>query len=192
MASEIAPDVEVRHLVDPSLLSCARDDGLTPALVERVRSQLRSLADSGAGLIVCTCSTIGGIAEEAAAEIGVPVIRADRPMAEAAVAAGSRIAVIVTTPSTLDPTLALFPPSVTVVPVVVSEAWRHFEAGDLPAYYEEIAEAARKVAPSVDVVVLAQASMAPAADLIDGEVLTSPRSAVTAAAALLRLGGFTQ
>jgi Asp/Glu/hydantoin racemase len=166
-----------------------RAGGVTPELAARVRRRLRELADDGAELIVCTCSTIGAAAEEAAGALGVPVLRADRPMADAAVAAGPRIGVLVTSESTREPTLDLLRESaaragadVTLTAVLVASAWQHFEAGELEPYHAEIAAAARQLAPTVDVVVLAQASMAPAAALIDGvPVLTSPRSAVRAA-----------
>ncbi|WP_433793214.1 hypothetical protein [Actinoplanes sp. CA-252034] len=116
----------------------------------------------------------------------VPVVRLDRPMAEAAVAAGDRIAVVATVESTLEPTIALIRSvadrPVTLIPSPCLTAWRHFEAGDPTAYDEEIAAHVRTIAGTADVIVLAQASMAGAAALLPGlPVLTSPRSAVEAA-----------
>jgi aspartate/glutamate racemase len=218
LAAELAPDLPVRHLVDESLLADARAGGLTPDqadartgsqttdqaatrsggittdLAGRVRDRLAELAAGGAGLIVCTCSTIGAVAEASA--VGVPVMRADRPMAEAAVATGKRIGVMVTTESTLEPTLDLIRESatragaeVTLTAVCATSAWPFFESGELDRYYAEIADAARGLT-DVDVIVLAQASMTPAADLITGvPVLTSPRSAVTAAVARSQAAG---
>ncbi|MEU4422719.1 aspartate/glutamate racemase family protein [Actinoplanes sp. NPDC024001] len=194
IVAEVAPEIEARHLVDAGLLADAQAGGLTPEIAGRVRERLDELAADGADLIVCTCSTIGAVAETAA--VAVPVLRADRPMADAAVAAGPRIGVLVTTESTLEPTLDLFRESAARAGIEVQlvvgrcfSAWQHFESGDLDRYHAEIAEQARKLASDVDVLVLAQASMTPAAALLDDlPVLTSPRSAVTAAVTAMRGG----
>jgi hypothetical protein len=119
----------------------------------------------------------------------VPVMRLDRPMAEAAVAAGERIVVIATVESTLEPTVALIRATadsagrrVTVVASPCLAAWQHFEGGDIATYDKAIAAHVRSVAGDADAIVLAQAGMAGAAALLpDLPVLTSPRAAVKAA-----------
>ncbi len=179
--AELAPpELDDLHLVDESLLADARRSGSAPGL----HGRLGELAAAGADLIVCTCSTIGADAE--AAPPGVPVLRLDRPMAEAAAAAGDRIAVVATVASTMEPTMELIRATagrpVTLIPAPCLTAWRHFEAGDLSAYDDEIAAHVRAIAADADVIVLAQASMAGAAALLPGlPVLTSPRAAVEAA-----------
>jgi hypothetical protein len=61
----IAPELEVRHLVMEELLSDARIVGIDNAeLVRRVQQAMREAASDGATVVVCTCSTIGGIAEK--------------------------------------------------------------------------------------------------------------------------------
>jgi Asp/Glu/hydantoin racemase len=188
--AELAPAGRDVHVVDPTLLADARPDGLAPALSARIEGRLRELTGAGAEVIVCTCSTIGGGTERLAAAAGVPVLRGDRPMAEAATAAGSRIAVVYSVRSTLEPTRALLEESargaVTIIPVPCLAAWPAFESDDLAAYARMVAETARGAATEADVIVLAQASMTPAADLLTDlavPVLTSPRSAVERAVA---------
>lgn len=179
--TELAPPgLEDIHLVDENLLADARRTGSAPGLAGR----LTELVAAGAELIVCTCSTIGAGAE--ALSGAVPVVRLDRPMAEAAVAAGDRIAVVATVESTMEPTLTLLRETagrpVTLIPSPCYAAWRHFESGDLTTYIETIAAHIRADAEDADVVVLAQASMAPAAALLPGlTVLSSPRAAVAEA-----------
>ncbi|WP_436524195.1 hypothetical protein [Actinoplanes sp. HUAS TT8] len=172
LVASLAPGWRDEHVVDPSLLADARA-GIP--VEERVRARLAELG--GADVIVCTCSTIGPEAERAG------VLRADRPMARAAVAAGGRIAVAYAVESTLEPTTGLLldeDPSADLVPVPCLDAWAFFEAGELASYHAVIAEQLRDVA--ADVIVLAQPSMAPAADLLPGRlVLSSPRAAVLAA-----------
>lgn len=98
--------LELRHFVDEELLARARREG-PEAVAEAVRDALDEAVAAGARAVLCTCSTIGAVAERAGARIGVPVLRADRPMAAAAVAAGPRVVVAATLESTLGPTVAL-------------------------------------------------------------------------------------
>jgi hypothetical protein len=191
LVAELAPDLPDVHVVDPSLLAGARAHGMTPELRQRLQDRLSELVTAGARVVVCTCSTLGEHAEALAAATGVPVLRADRPMAEAAVARGGRVAVVVAVESTLEPTLELLRTSAEragtrpkLIAAPCLPAWPLFEAGDLDGYAAAIAAHARSVAPWADVLVLAQASMAPAAELLTDLpilVLTSPRTAAAEA-----------
>lgn len=193
LREELAPGWQDLHVVDPALLADARRDGITAGLAGRIDARLHELADRGADVIVCTCSSLGGHAELRTADVGVPVLRADRPMAEAAVAAGRRIGVVATVDSTLGPTRALLGDAaaragraVELVDVRCPEAFALFEAGDLTAYAQTVARQARAAAPGLDVLVLAQPSAAPAAPLLADLpilVLSSPRTAVSRAVA---------
>ena len=193
LREELAPGWQDLHVVDPGLLADARRDGMTPELAARIDARLHELADRGADVIVCTCSSLGGHAERRTADVGVPVLRADRPMAESAVAAGRRIGVVATVDSTLGPTRELLDDAaaragraVELVEVRCPEAFALFEAGDFPAYAQMVARRARAAAPGLDVLVLAQPSAAPAAALLADlpiPVLTSPRTAVSRAIA---------
>jgi hypothetical protein len=66
----------------------------------------------------------------------------------------------------------------------VESAWGHFLKQDRESYIGAVAGAVRVAAGTCDVVVLAQASMAPAAQVLDGlgvEVLSSPELGVRGA-----------
>ena len=197
LAREIDETVPVRHEVRESLLSVARASGaLSDAVRAATASAVRELADGGARLIVCTCSTVGAIAETAGATAGVPVMRIDRPMAKQAVASGRRIVVLATLRSTVQPTLSLLRQiasdtgrSPEVVEAVCERAWQHFEAGHFLEYAVEIAETIQAAARPTDVVLLAQASMAPAAALVRHPgpmILSSPRLGIEAAISIYR------
>ncbi|MGW5849626.1 aspartate/glutamate racemase family protein [Streptomyces sp. NPDC055254] len=184
------PGAVLRHLVVPELLDRARAQGpaaLAPAL-------LRLL--SGAGdrpaprPVLVTCSTLGATAESLAPTLGVPVLRVDRPMAARAVRTGARIAVLATLESTLAPTRDLLAEEAAGRPVavrtqLVAGAWECFEAGDAAGCHARVAAAADALA-DVDVIVLAQASMAGAAHLVSGRVpvLSSPAPGLAAGLAL--------
>ncbi|MEU3776097.1 aspartate/glutamate racemase family protein [Streptomyces sp. NPDC032472] len=178
------PGAVLRHLVAPELLDRARAAG-----PEAVAPALRALLAGSGGPVLVTCSTLGAVAESLAGELGVPVMRVDRPMAAAAVGMGSRIVVLAALESTLAPTVALLAEeaggrAVGVTARVVAGAWDRFEAGDGPGYLALVAAAADAVsAADADVIVLAQASMAGAAALTTTRVpiLSSPPLGLTAA-----------
>lgn len=177
---------ETLHIVLPDLLQRARSSGATPELASDVLAALHGMAASGADVVVCTCSTLGPIAEQL--ELPVPVVRIDRPMAKVAVATGARIGVVAALESTLSPTTDLLAEEAAaasldpaIVTCCVPEAWNAFEAGETSVYLAQIAAAARSIAAAVDVIVLAQASMAEAMSLLVDlpiPVLVSPRLAV--------------
>ncbi len=97
---ERAPGTRGRHVVEPALLALARELGPRDALVAaQVGDCLAQLAD--VAVIVCSCSTISGVAE--ASRSPAPVIRIDRPMARAAVRAGTTIALVTAVESAIEP-----------------------------------------------------------------------------------------
>ncbi len=184
---------ERAHQVVPFLLRDAMDRGLDDEilrsdLVEALRGFPR-----GVDRILVTCSTLGGIAEELAPADGPPVTRVDRPMAEAAVSLGSRIGLAYTISSTVVPTSALLWEAAQTAGRKIDldlidcpSAWKRLEAGDHTGYLELVAEAVRRRAHDIDVVVLAQASMTEAALMLadlDIPVLSSPALAVKLALA---------
>ncbi len=182
---------ERAHTVVPHLLRDAMDRGLDDA---EVRSDLVASLQAfppGVDRIVVTCSTLGGVAEELAPEDGPPVIRVDRPMAEAAISAGSRIGVVYTLAATVVPTSTLLWESahaagrnIDLDLIECSSAWKRFEAGDQAGSLDRVAQTVRARAHDIDVAVLAQASMAGAAELLDDldiPVLSSPTLAVEVA-----------
>ncbi|MEV7420917.1 aspartate/glutamate racemase family protein [Streptomyces sp. NPDC089919] len=194
------PGLELQHVVAPELLARARQEG-PEAVSGAVAEQLRVAAGTGAGAVLCTCSTIGGVAEAlSGAATGAPVLRLDRPMAAAAVRLGPRVTVLATVPSTLAPTLGLLAEEaaaadrpLTPTGRLVDGAWDRFEADDLDGYAASVAAAitATAAAGTADVIVLAQASMAPAADLVQVPVpvLSAPAPGLAAAAALVARKG---
>lgn len=181
------PGLELRHLVDEELLARARGEG-PEAVADEVRARLAVAVAGGARVVLCTCSTIGAIAE--GTDVGVPVLRVDRPMAAAAVATGSRVVVLATVASTLEPTVALVEEEarragrpVEARTALVDDAWALFEAGDTDGCARAVAVAADAVTDA-DVIVLAQASMTAAEGLTTTSVpvLSSPRPGLAAAA----------
>ncbi|MFF3314805.1 aspartate/glutamate racemase family protein [Streptomyces sp. NPDC003035] len=182
------PGLVLRHLVAEELLDRARAEG-PEAVAGAVRDALAEAVADGARAVLCTCSTIGGVAERSAADLGVPVLRVDRPMAAEA-ARSERIVVVAAVASTLEPTVDLLreesgDTTSIVTTLLVDGAWERFEAGDRNGYLDAVAAAVDRIDPTGGgVVVLAQASMADAAERTTTPlpVLSSPRLGLAAAA----------
>lgn len=186
LLTERRGDLDIVHTADPSLLSRAIAGGITDDVEADLRAHLGALRDAGAEAVLVTCSSIGEAATDAAAAVGVPLVRVDAAMADEAVrrARGGqgRILVLATLSATLGPTGRLVQSAaagsdVEVAARVVAEAADARAAGDLVRHDRLIAEAIA-AAGDVDVIVLAQASMGTGAG-DDPRVLTSPASGAT-------------
>jgi Asp/Glu/hydantoin racemase len=199
LAEELLPETELFHIVDESLLNVTRKTGaLTAATRRRVLGYLESAAEAGADLVLVTCSSIGPAVDAAGEFVPIPVLRVDEAMADEAVRLGHRVGVIATLTTTLEPTAALVQrrarvtgKGVEVVSLVCDGAFDALQAGDRERHDELVREGVRRLAAEVDVIVLAQASMARVVDgMSDDErsvpILSSPRLGVTRAAELLR------
>ena len=195
LAAELGFDGVVAHRVAQHLLDRAREHGLD-AVRDETLAALEEL--SAADAVLCTCSTLGPLADEMAPQ-AQNVIRIDRPALMAACRHGGRPAIAICLESTRAPTLALLSEcadaaGVAVAPRVImcDGAWPHFEAGDMDAFASAIAATVRAEIGDADCVVLAQASMRVAeAALTDlaAPVITTPRLAVAEAIAMARRRG---
>jgi len=185
---DISPADHAVHSVDASLLTDARRRlGADPDLRTRIGTRITELAARGAVAVVCTCSTIGATAEEVGRSLGVSVTRVDRPMARRAVTSGDRIAIVAAVESTIGETRSLLVDTartagrrVDVVDSPCLDAWSLWEAGDEDGYLARLASHLESIDGSVDVIVLAQASMAPVQNRVRlrSVLVSSPRLAV--------------
>ncbi len=105
LCNEHLPGVNVFNIVDDSLIKDVIKRGeLTTQTARRVVDYVGSAEAAGADFILVTCSSIGAAVETAATLTRVPVLRVDQPMADLAVATGTRIGVVATLSTTLEPT----------------------------------------------------------------------------------------
>ena len=175
----LAPGLALRHVVRPDWLEDARRAGIGPAL----DTALAELIGTAGGTVICTCTTLGPAAERHGA------IRVDRPMMQAAGRIGGRIVMAYALDSTRQPSLDLLTACLDgrseARPLDLTAFWPAFEAGETARFHSLIAGAVRAELADRggDCVVLAQASMAGAADLLGDlpcPVLTSPALALRA------------
>jgi Asp/Glu/hydantoin racemase len=168
LCRERLPGVAVFTIVDDSLIKDVIAHGrLRPATARRVVQHVAGAEAAGADTILVTCSSIGRAVETAATLVDVPVLRVDRPMAEQAVATARRVGVIATLPTTLDPTADLIGRcaaaagrEVAITARLCDGAFDALMAGDAATHDAKVAAALEELATGVDVIALAQASMA--------------------------------
>ena len=191
--------VDLFHIADDSLIKDVIAKGrLTPRTARRVVDHIAWAEDAGADVILVTCSSIGAAVEAAVPLVGVPVLRVDQPMADRAVATGPRVGVIATLPTTLEPTADLIRrraaaagKGVEVTDRLCEGAFDALMGGDAARHDAMVADALKTLGREVDVIVLAQASMARvveglAADDRRVPILASPPLAVDHIAGMLR------
>jgi Asp/Glu/hydantoin racemase len=118
-------------------------------------------------------------------------------MADLAVQTGRRIGVIATLPTTLNPTsdlvlrrAALAKKEIELTSRLVTGAFEALMAGDAATHDALVSAALRELIPQVDVIVLAQASMARVVDTLSPEdrripILASPPLAIDHLATVL-------
>jgi Asp/Glu/hydantoin racemase len=165
LAAELLPDCEVINFVDDSILPQLRDNrGDVGAVAERLAQYARFAEQVGADAILNACSSVGALVEHMRQQVGIPIVRIDEAMAEEAVRRGRRIGVVATLATTLNPTMQLVhskaAADVEIVPVLADTAYQKLVAGDKPGHDAELAAVLAELAATVDVIVLAQASMA--------------------------------
>lgn len=171
------PDATFVNYLDDRIVADLADGERAASVPDRVADLARAAKRAGADVVMLTCSSISHLAATVAAEVGIPVLRIDEAMADAATAAGDRIAVLATLPTTLVPTVALLRERAALAgrdpkidEEVIEGAFAAVASGDRATHDRLVAEAIERLGARADVVVLAQASMASAAEAADVEV----------------------
>ncbi|HLR24542.1 MAG TPA: aspartate/glutamate racemase family protein [Fodinibius sp.] len=198
LCNEYLKDIDRFNIVDDSLISiCIEKGELTPPTARRVVDYVGSAEDAGADYILVTCSSIGSAVETADTLSNVPVLRVDQPMADKAVKTGRKIGVIATLPTTLNPTSDLVERRATKAGKEIELTSRLCEgafdalmSGNPEKHDAMVAEALKELSDKVDVILLAQASMARVVDQLDESeksvpILASPPNAVEYLASVL-------
>jgi len=199
LCKEKLPGVNVFNIADDSLVKGIIAAGsLTPTIARRVASYLESAELAGADYIMVTCSSIGPAVEAGAKLIGVPVLRVDQPMADQAIATGKKIGVIATLRTTLEPTADLIlrraekaGKQIELASRLCEGAFDALMSGDSATHDAKVTVALKEMSQQVDVIVLAQASMARVVETLSGAdkrvpILASPGIAASYLATILQ------
>lgn len=183
----VFPQGRLINIIDDSLIHDVLEAQMvTSALQRRLFQYFVCAQDTGADLIVSTCSSVGEAAEAAQPFLDIPIRRIDWAMAEQAVRRFTKVGVLATLPSTLEPTMRLLERiaaeesrPIEVVSGLAEGAYQALVGGQPEVHDARITEAAEALVPQVEALVLAQGSMARMQAALEGAtrlpVLSSPR-----------------
>lgn len=190
------PQAQVSNLLDDGLFSwVVQAGGVVPEMHEAFHTLTRYAVTRGAQGIVYTCSAFREVIDGCVAMFPIPMLGPNTAMIDAALDAGSRLAVM----ATVAPTIPSFSAelreaaaargrTVELVPVVVEGAFDALARGDAATHDRLVAERAADIR-GCDAVVLAQFTLARAAPVVAAAcpvpVFESPGAAVARMRALL-------
>jgi aspartate/glutamate racemase len=168
LTGQVLPGVRVKHILDEPLLEAIRLRGRTADEDgKRLLSHIKQAELIVAQAVLVTCSTTSPLADHLQAQVSIPIFKIDQAMIEQAIHLGDRIGVLATNRTTLEPTrqMLLAQAAKTGKKIEYKESYIEgaLEAllkGQAELHDQLVIQAIREIRPSVDVVVLAQASMA--------------------------------
>lgn len=168
LGAELLPGVQLVHILDEPLLERVRQRGhLAPEDSARLQTHVALAEQIEARAVLVTCSTISPCVDDVRPKAGIAVLKIDEAMIAKAVTIGSKIGVVATNVTTLEPTRQLLYAQADISGkqietelVLVENALSAFLSGDGSTHDRLVKRAVLELVQGVDVVVLAQASMA--------------------------------
>ncbi len=162
------PELEQMDIADSSLIKETQGAGYaTPAVARRMYNYMMCAVDAGADAILVTCTSVNTVTKKVRDMIPIPVISVEEPVAEKAVAAGTKIGLLSSLATSAEPVkqtvlekAAEAGKDVDVRIAVADGAFEALMSGDRALHDEKVREALDKLVKEVDVVVFAQMSMA--------------------------------
>lgn len=182
----IGEEAQLLSYENPQILAKVREAGyVTTQAAALLADMFMEAAKDGADAILNICSSVGEVADAMAdmgRYMGVPIVRIDEEMCRDAVRKGSRIGVMATLPTTLEPTKNTIKRvaremnrEVQLVDCLVDGAF----GLDQEQFKELMISYAGKMADQVDVILFCQGSMAYCEKLMEDTykkpVVSSPR-----------------
>lgn len=166
--AEVMPDYRLVNIADDSLIREVMEHGeVTAQVMNRMMHYFQAAYEWKPEVIVSACSSVGEAAESADRILDVPILRIDHAMIVKALETGSRIGVLASLGTTMKPTVSYIQRlaarrkrEVQVVAKVAEGAYEANARGEAELHNTLIAEEAKSIADQVDVIILAQGSMA--------------------------------
>lgn len=202
LCRSMLPGIEMFNILDEPLLEQIRRRGhSTPDDEVRLSAHVAAAEAVGAVCVLVTCSTVSQCVDAIRPACAIPVVAIDEAMVDEAVRlGGTRVALLATNPTTIEPSRALLLSAsgragrrIEVRQRLVPDALAALTAGDGRTHDSLVEAAIREEAARADVVVLAQATMARALDAMGDApppvpVLSSPELALRQVRDLMGLG----
>lgn len=172
-----AAGVQLNHVLDEGILRRLAELGkITPEIVDWLTKMVASTEAIGAGLAVVSCSSLSPCVNQVRDRVRIPVLKVDEPMMEYAVQNGDRIGLVMTNPTTEQPSRLLFSEvaerfnsTATLIPKLCEGAFAKLTSGDSKGHDRAVVKVVEQLLRQVDIVLLAQISMAPIRDNLDRE-----------------------
>jgi len=156
------------HILDEPLLERVRQHGqVSENDLHVIQEHLQVAADIGADGVLVTCSTLSPAVDKLGSHLTIPVFRIDDRLVNEAINLGHHIGVVATAESTLVPTRERLKSRAEIIGkpielemVLVEGAFNALQKKDFDAHDRFVWQSVERLATRVDVIVLAQASMA--------------------------------
>lgn len=185
IVAEQCPGNDISHVMDEGILRKLSTLGaITPEIVQWLSNMVHSAESAGADLAVVSCSSLSPCVNEVRNRVTIPVLKVDEPMMEYAIQNAGRIGLLMTNPTTETPSTLLFEEvrdrlksSATLETRLCPNAFAKLNQGDIQGHDTEVAETVKKLLDDVEIVMLAQISIARVKKQIEpilsGRVLSS-------------------
>lgn len=168
VVAEQCPGNEINHVMDEGILRRLSTLGtITPEIVQWLSNMVHSAESAGADLAVVSCSSISPCVNEVRNRVGIPVLKVDEPMMEYAIRNSGRIGLLMTNPTTETPSTLLFEEvrerlksSATLETRLCPNAFAKLNRGDIEGHDTEVVETVKNLLDDVEIVMLAQISIA--------------------------------
>lgn len=181
-----SPETSFLHFVDEGILAeKARTGKITPGIIDWLKELLERAARSGASRAIVTCSSLSPAVNPAAAGIGIPVTAIDYPLYRDVLLSSEHPAVLMTNPTTLEPSQAMirrirseFPEAAEAHIRLLDDAFKALSAGNPDGHDTAVASAIEELAVDHDAVILAQISITRVRDRLPEKINKLTRSSL--------------
>ncbi|MGI9537059.1 MAG: aspartate/glutamate racemase family protein [Desulfocapsaceae bacterium] len=161
-------DLQINHVLDEGILRRLATLGrITPEIIDWLTQMVASTQDIGAELAVVSCSSLSPCVNEVRERLQIPVLKVDEPMMDYAVQHADRIGLVMTNPTTEAPSQQLFAEvtrksgrRATLLTELCPGAFAKLSGGDIEGHDAEVAEVIERLIDKVDLIMLAQISIA--------------------------------
>jgi aspartate/glutamate racemase len=174
--SQAGPEVKIIHTLDEGLLKCLQKEE-NYRITRRLIAMAEKLEEDGADLNILTCSSLSPYVDEIRRNLRTPLLKIDEPMIEWAVRNHQKIGVVMTNPTTYEPTTGLLrevagrlDKEVKVEYNLCEQAFSRLNYGDVQGHDAMVIEAVETLLREVEVVLLAQISIARVIEQVNPEV----------------------
>ncbi len=171
-------DIDITHVLDEGILRKLSAQGrITPEIIDWLTRMVASAQSAGAELAVVSCSSLSPCVNGVRSRVTIPVLKVDEPMMEQAIQNADRIGLLMTNPTTEEPSRILYEEvsarlnkKPLLVPKLCPGAFSRLNSGDVAGHDAEVAQAIGELLQETDLVMLAQISIARVKRCLDKNV----------------------